>query len=95
MSSPQSGHFEALRSLPSFRQSVEAAIESGNVKHAKLLMDDDGYLITHLQDCLRKSQQWVVELLRTLKYLTAGKASTSTDFSQLYLDAVRNGSTLR
>ena len=91
MSSPQSGHFEAMRSLPSFRQSIEAAIESGNVKHAKLLMDDDGYLITHLQDCLRKSQQWVVELLRTLKYLTAGKASTSSDFSQLYLDAVRNG----
>ena len=86
----QPGHFEALRSLPSFRQSVESAIESGDVKHARLLLDDDQYLIAQLQDYMKRSRQWVVRILRALKYLTSGKVLPS-NFAKLYLDAVRDG----
>ena len=91
ISSSQPGHFETLRSLPSFRQSVESAIESGDVKHARRLLDDDQYLIAQLQDYMSNCRRWVVRLLRALKYLTAGKASSSSNFAVLYLDAVRDG----
>ncbi len=86
----QPQHFEALRSLPSFRRSVEATIKTGDVKRARLLLDNDEFLVTHLRDRLRDSRRWVARILRTLKYLSAGKASSS-DFAQLYLDVVTNG----
>ncbi|RYP44927.1 hypothetical protein DL768_008672 [Monosporascus sp. mg162] len=86
----QPEHVEALRSLSSFRRSVETAIEKGDVKRARLLLEDDDYVVSHLQDCLRDCRRWVEVLLRTLKYLTAGNAFSS-DFAQLYLDAIADG----
>ncbi|RYP06984.1 hypothetical protein DL764_002807 [Monosporascus ibericus] len=86
----QPEHVEALRSLPSFHRSVETSIEKGDVKRARLLLEDDDYVVSHLQGCLRDSRRWVERLLRILKYFNAGKA-LSSDFTQLYLDAIANG----
>lgn len=86
----QPEHFEAVRALPSFRQSVETAMQRGDVGYTKLLLDDDQFLATHVRECLHDSRKWVVKLLRTLKYLNAGKASSS-GFAQLYLDAIAIG----
>ncbi|RYP93505.1 hypothetical protein DL770_000389 [Monosporascus sp. CRB-9-2] len=86
----QPEHVEALRSLASFHRLVETAIERGDVKHARLLLEDDDYVVSHLQGCLRDSRRWVEGLLRTLKYLTAGNV-LSSDFAQLYLGALADG----
>lgn len=86
----QPEHLEALRTLPSFRQSVETAIQGGDLEYARQLLDDDQFLATHVRERLSESRQWVVRLLRTLKYISVGKA-TSSEFAQLYLDAIEHG----
>ncbi|KAI2467714.1 origin recognition complex subunit 3 N-terminus-domain-containing protein [Annulohypoxylon bovei var. microspora] len=86
----QEEHLEAVRFLPSFRRSVETAIENGEVEQARLLLDDDQHLKTLLQGSLRDSGRWSLNFLRKLKILTASK-SLSTDFTRLYLDAISRG----
>ncbi|KAI1501765.1 origin recognition complex subunit 3 N-terminus-domain-containing protein [Biscogniauxia marginata] len=86
----QQEHMESLRCLPSFRRSVENAVTDGDIKRARLLLDDDKYLIKYIRDCLQWSRQWVVNLLRILRVLAIG-TSPSGDFVELYLDALSNG----
>ncbi|OTB08842.1 hypothetical protein M426DRAFT_316867 [Hypoxylon sp. CI-4A] len=86
----QAEHLEAARYLPSFRQAVEAAIEKGDVKQARLLLNDDRHLKTLLRGCLKEAHRWSLDVLRKLKILTAGKG-VSTSFTGLYLDAVSHG----
>lgn len=83
-------HFEAVRCLASFRRYVENAIEKGQMKEARLLLDDDEHTTTFLQNCLRESGQWLRNLLRKLKILTSGMIAP-VDFTGLYLDAISDG----
>ncbi|KAK7756829.1 Origin recognition complex subunit 3 [Diatrype stigma] len=66
------------------------SIQEGDLEYAKRLLDDDEFLATHVRERLSQSREWVVRLLRVLKYISAGKA-TSSEFAQLYLDAIANG----
>ncbi|KAI0400311.1 origin recognition complex subunit 3 N-terminus-domain-containing protein [Xylaria palmicola] len=86
----QPEHLEIIRCLPSFRQSVEAAIENKNVIQAKQRLEDDAKLVEHLVDCLHKRRRWATKLLRILKTLTASKI-LNMDFPDLYMDASYNG----
>ncbi|KAI2629738.1 origin recognition complex subunit 3 N-terminus-domain-containing protein [Hypoxylon sp. NC1633] len=87
----QSEHFEAIRCLPSFRRCVEAAVEDGEMEKAKSLLDDDQYLRTHIQSCIRESRDWSSNLLRKLKvFLVAGDPLCS-EFAKLYLNALSRG----
>lgn len=86
----QPEHLEILRSLPSFRQTIETAVENDNTIQAKQLLEEDTELIAHLVSCLQERRQWVIRLLRILKILTANK-SLAVDFASLYIDASCNG----
>ncbi|KAI1208815.1 origin recognition complex subunit 3 N-terminus-domain-containing protein [Annulohypoxylon truncatum] len=86
----QEEHIETVRCLPSFRRSVEIAIEKGEVKQARLLLDDDQHLRTLVQNSLQDSRRWSTNVLRKLKVFTAIK-NVSTDFTRLYLEAVSHG----
>ncbi|OTA96972.1 hypothetical protein M434DRAFT_392418 [Hypoxylon sp. CO27-5] len=86
----QEEHLEAVRCLPSFRRFVEAAIEKGEIKQVRLLLDDDQHLRSFLRDCLQESRQWSLNVLRKLKIFTADKNS-SANFTGLYLDAISRG----
>ncbi|KAI1118756.1 origin recognition complex subunit 3 N-terminus-domain-containing protein [Nemania sp. NC0429] len=86
----QPEHVEILRSLPSFRHTIEAAIENDNILQAKQLLENDTELIAHLVTCLQERRQWAIKLLRILKILTANK-SLAVDFASLYIDASCNG----
>ncbi|KAI0913735.1 origin recognition complex subunit 3 N-terminus-domain-containing protein [Ustulina deusta] len=86
----QPEHIELLRCLPSFRRTVETALENNNIVQAKQLLEDDRKLTRHLVDCLQKRRQWVTKLLRILKIFTANKAVTA-DFADLYMDVSYNG----
>ncbi|KAI1082866.1 origin recognition complex subunit 3 N-terminus-domain-containing protein [Whalleya microplaca] len=83
-------HFGAIRFLPSFRRYVEAVVQQGDIKQARLLLDDDQYLATYVKDTLQDHRRWLLNLLRTVKILTTGK-TLSVDFTGLYLDVVSNG----
>ncbi|KAI1143434.1 origin recognition complex subunit 3 N-terminus-domain-containing protein [Hypoxylon sp. FL0543] len=86
----QAEHLEAVRYLPSVRRLVEAAIEKGDTKQARLLLHDDHHVRLLLQGCLQDSRQWSLDVLRKLKILTAAK-SLPADFTGLYLDAISRG----
>ncbi|KAI1779985.1 origin recognition complex subunit 3 N-terminus-domain-containing protein [Hypoxylon cercidicola] len=86
----QEEHFEAVRSLSSFRRHVETAIEEGKVEQARSLLDNNPQLNEFLHNSIRESCRWSLGLLRKLRILTAGNV-LSTDFAGLYLDAISNG----
>ncbi|KAF3056347.1 Origin recognition complex subunit 3 [Daldinia childiae] len=86
----QDAHIEAMRYLPSFRRHVETVIKKGEIKQARLLLDDDQHLQALLKDSLRDFHQWSLNLLRKLKILTASNVLPH-DFTTLYLDAVARG----
>ncbi|KAI0022218.1 origin recognition complex subunit 3 N-terminus-domain-containing protein [Xylariomycetidae sp. FL0641] len=85
----QDAHFEALRSLPSFRRVVEAAVADRDVNKARLLLDDDEYFYACLRENLTKSQSWSRQLLFAIKVLSINKPSS--EFAGLYLDALSHG----
>ncbi|KAI1322205.1 origin recognition complex subunit 3 N-terminus-domain-containing protein [Xylariaceae sp. FL0255] len=84
---------EVVRCLPSFRQSVEASIESKSPGNARSLLEEDDYLISELRENLEGRHSWAVKLLRNLKILLANKV-LSVDFASLYLDAMSRGISL-
>lgn len=86
----QEEHFEAIRCLPSFRRYVETAIEKGEIEQARSLLDDNSQLREFLHDGIEGSRRWSLDILRKLKVLTVGGV-LSTDFSEIYLDAISRG----
>ncbi|KAH8676297.1 origin recognition complex subunit [Xylariales sp. PMI_506] len=86
----QKEHLEVVRSLPSFRSFVEAALQLGDVERARELLDDDTYLRSRLRQLKLESDQWTRELLRKVEILIANK-SINMDFVQTYLEALANG----
>ncbi|KAI0200079.1 origin recognition complex subunit 3 N-terminus-domain-containing protein [Astrocystis sublimbata] len=86
----RSEHVEMLRCLPSFRRTIETAIENNDYAQAKRLLQDDSKLTEHLVGCLQERRQWVTRLLRILKSFAVSKIG-SLDFASLYLEASYNG----
>ncbi|KAI0432977.1 origin recognition complex subunit 3 N-terminus-domain-containing protein [Xylaria sp. FL1042] len=86
----QPEHIELLRCLPSFRRTMEAAVESNNITQAKKLLEDDSKLISYLVECLQGRRQWFIKLIRILKIFTTSKGMTA-DFADLYMDVSYNG----
>ncbi|KXJ95560.1 origin recognition complex subunit [Microdochium bolleyi] len=87
------GHFDLLRSLQSFRDAVETAIQDGNAEHAKKLLTDNDYLAAFVGDRLRTLRTWRTKLLRSTKMLEHLQENAVT-YSELYLDVLSQGSTL-
>lgn len=88
--SPQPEHNEALRNLPSFRTHVEDAVESGQLKHAQSLIDDDGYLNQELKSALKSTTRWEDDFLRSLALLGASELPQD-DFITTYINALAHG----
>lgn len=86
----QKEHLEAVRSLPSFRHSIEAKLGNGDVSQVRQLLDDDVHLIGRLREERSESRKWVLDVLKHIKIMTANKTLTA-DFIQLYLDALATG----
>lgn len=88
--SPQPEHNEALRNLPSFRTHVEDAVESGQLKHAQSLIEDDGYLNQELKSALKSTTRWEDDFLRSLALLVASELPQD-DFITTYINALAHG----
>lgn len=86
----QPGHLEAIRSLPSFRSHVEAAVEARQLGHAQSLLEDDEYLIKQIvrEDSRRRENH--LQTLRSL-HLILSSGLSSQNFTDLYMDALANG----
>lgn len=92
--SPQKEHNEALRNLPSFRAHVEDAVETGNLKHARDLIEDDDYLAEQRNAVLKSTLAWEDSLLRSLAFLEAS-AVAQDDYIIRYINALAGGIDLR
>ncbi|KAI1105215.1 origin recognition complex subunit 3 N-terminus-domain-containing protein [Jackrogersella minutella] len=86
----QDEHLEAVRCLPSFRRSVETAVEKNKVKQARLLLNNDQHLMTLLRGSLKDAHRWSLNVLQKVKILTASK-NFSADCTRLYLEAISHG----
>ncbi|KOS20321.1 Origin recognition complex subunit 3 [Escovopsis weberi] len=74
---PTREHLEAIRNLPSFRLSVEMAIQAGTretLEHARSLVESDEYLLAKVQQSTSSRRQWLEDQLRTLLILEAAGA---------------------
>ncbi|KAG5924941.1 hypothetical protein E4U61_004844 [Claviceps capensis] len=84
----QKEHLEALRNLPSFRQTVEREVEnctSSSLRHAKALLEDDDYLRAQVHMGYGHRRAWEDAFLRFLLVLqTAGVQQGP--FSRVYVD---------
>lgn len=88
--SPQSEHNEALRNLPSFRTHVENAVENGQLKHARSLIEDDEYLNQELKSALKSTMRWEDDFMRSLALLVASELPRD-DFITTYVNALAHG----
>ncbi|GKT42167.1 origin recognition complex subunit 3 [Colletotrichum spaethianum] len=89
----QDEHLEALRSLPSFRNEVESAVEGNDLRLARSLLEDDDLLREKIFDIPEKKREWVTCLLRSLKLIQA-TGVIQEDFPWMYMKAVAEGITL-
>ncbi|TDZ27022.1 Origin recognition complex subunit 3 [Colletotrichum orbiculare MAFF 240422] len=86
----QDAHLEALRSLPSFRREVEKAVDAGELRLARSLLEDDDLLQERLFDIPDRKREWATRLLRSLKLVQA-LGVIQEDYSQVYMKAVAEG----
>ncbi|KAI0125953.1 origin recognition complex subunit [Xylariales sp. AK1849] len=86
----QKDHLETVKSLPSFHKFIESTLEAGDISQVRKLLDDNDYLKDRLRTQRNESRQWVLDMLRKVKILTANKA-LNLDFVQLYLGVLADG----
>ncbi|KAM0332455.1 hypothetical protein ACHAQA_002736 [Verticillium albo-atrum] len=86
----QPEHLEAFRSLPSFRQDVEKAVEKGELDVAKAALENDAFLRSRISEIPKNRRHWTGQLLHSLALLKATGAAQES-FSQMYLRAVAEG----
>lgn len=89
----QAEHMEAIRSTPSFRNHVEAMINTETpeaVEYAKLLLDDDASLLAKVREAAVERQEWTAERLRSLLMLEAVGAQYGS-FCKAYVDSMLEG----
>ncbi|KAK2610934.1 hypothetical protein N8I77_004321 [Diaporthe amygdali] len=88
---PQPEHLEALRNLPSFRSHIEDALEAGRLKHVRLMLDDDAYLLAEQQrTAVKVTAKWETQLLRSLSLLEAS-GLLQENFIATYTNALCDG----
>jgi origin recognition complex subunit 3 len=85
---------EGLRSLPSFRESVEEALtyyRHPALARSKLSeVDDAQSLVNKVQDTLTGRDEWILQLLRSVKIISIINPRT-VSFATLYIDAMAKG----
>lgn len=86
----QSEHLAAFRSLPSFRQTVERAVEDGELKFARSLLQDDDFLRRQISQIPEKRREWALGTLRAVALIKATGISQD-HFQQTYLAALSEG----
>ncbi|CCE33104.1 related to origin recognition complex subunit 3 [Claviceps purpurea 20.1] len=86
----QKEHLEALRNLPSFRQTVEREVDNctpSSLRHAKALLEDDDYLRAQVHMGYSHRRAWEEEYLRFLLVLQAAGVQQGP-FSRVYVDGM-------
>ncbi|KAK4131872.1 hypothetical protein BT67DRAFT_435990 [Trichocladium antarcticum] len=86
----QPEHFEAVRTLDSFKAQAEAAVEARQLNHAQSLIEDDQYLVGLILEQEQKRREYQTQLLRSLHILAAAGLSPSS-FVELYMVALASG----
>lgn len=66
----QPEHFNAVRTLPSFRKRIGELLDDGNTVHARILLDDDNALLLEIQETLQATDQVLLNMLRSMHVLT-------------------------
>src|ERR1700761_9104997 len=79
----QPEHIEGIRSLPSFRAHVEAAVEDRELSHTLSLLESDEYLIQQVVEKMAARRDNELLLLRSLQLVLASKLSPKS-FTDLY-----------
>ncbi|KAJ4272231.1 Origin recognition complex subunit 3 [Fusarium torreyae] len=89
----QPEHTEAIRHVDSFRETVERAVESGDlddVQYAKDLLESDEFLGSQVQNSIGRRQESIEDFLRALLILREAEAQ-NTEFSRAYVEAMDEG----
>ncbi|ROT36777.1 origin recognition complex subunit [Sodiomyces alkalinus F11] len=86
----QPEHLGAVRTLPSFRQAVEDAVEAGRLGTARSLLDDDDYLRERILEIPKRREEWTLGVLRAVALLQALRVGQD-GFPQTYLAALSEG----
>ncbi len=85
----QPEHLEAIRTLGSFRGSVEAAVEAGLLSHARSLLEDDQYLIDEVLKQLKATHNETIRRLQSLRLMM--QIARLGSFIELYMTALDEG----
>lgn len=86
----QPEYFEAVRTLSSFRADIETAVEAGQLKRAKSLMQNDDQLFKYIVEERQAQKEYLSQLLRSLHLITA-TGLLSFPFTDLYISALDQG----
>jgi origin recognition complex subunit 3 len=86
----QAEHYEAARTLDSFKHLVEAQVDAGRLGNAKNLLDSDAFLGERLSAELAHRREFVMSLLRSLHLLKSTGLASGT-FIDLYTNALTQG----
>ncbi|KAK0628422.1 origin recognition complex subunit 3 N-terminus-domain-containing protein [Bombardia bombarda] len=86
----QPQHLEAIRTLASFKNHVERAVEARQLNYAQSLVEDDSFLIDQTLAQQQKRQDYLTQLLRSLHLMTA-TCLLSDPFTHLYVTALSGG----
>lgn len=90
----QQEHTTAVRTLGSFKEHVEAAVEARQLEYAQSLLVDDDALRRHVKEQSEKNRTYVQRLLRAL-YLSALIGHSTESFVERYVKALAEGINLR
>ena len=85
----QPEHLVAIRTLDSYKEHVEQAVDAGQLNHARSLLEDDQYLVDEVLRQLQLRQVHIAELLRSLNLMT--KIARLGSFMELYMTALAEG----
>ncbi|KAK3335531.1 origin recognition complex subunit 3 N-terminus-domain-containing protein [Cercophora scortea] len=86
----QPQHLEAVRTLDSFKQHVEAAVDARQLSHAQSLLENDEYLVRQVLEQTQKRKDYMTQLLRSLHLITATGLHPGR-FTDLYVSALADG----
>ncbi|KAK3693833.1 origin recognition complex subunit 3 N-terminus-domain-containing protein [Podospora appendiculata] len=86
----QPEHLEAVRTLDSFKQHVEAAVDARQLAHAQSLLENDEYLVAQVLEQTQKRKDYLSQLLRSLHLISATGLHPGR-FTDLYVSALADG----
>jgi len=86
----QPQHFQALRTLQSFREQIEASVGQGSFADVKPLLEDDDSLLGTLDELPDGMLQWFQSVLQSLELLSA-LGVVDEEYSELYIKLLEDG----